>query len=136
MRGGLGRGASFEASEAGVAAAKVRFIDSLNASSDSGVGLSRYLSTKAAMPRSARACATSQPSLPIDNHLNPPPGATMTAAPFALPVLGKNGVKVAVEIFRAIGSPHWRNQVSGAGWPSTPPVPSRIALGSAGASSG
>src|SRR5688572_13076117 len=99
MRGGVGRAASFEASAGGVAAAKVRFIDSLNASSDSGVGLSRYLSTNAAMPRSASACATSQPSLPIDNHLKPPPGATMTAAPFALPALGKNGVSVAAEIF-------------------------------------
>src|SRR6188768_4547588 len=136
MRGGLGRAASLESPAGGVAAAKVLFIDSLNPSSDSGVGLSRYLSTKAAMPRSARACATSQPSLPNDNHLKPPPGATITAAPFALPALGRNGVSVAVEIFRAIGSPHWRNQVSGAFWPSTPPVPSRIAFGSAGFSSG
>src|SRR5688572_17856274 len=115
MRGGAGRAASLEASDGGVAAAKVLFIDSLKASRDSGVGLSRYLSTKAAMPRSAKACATSHPSLPIDNHRKPPPGATMTAAPLAVPGLGKNGVSVAVEMFRAIGSPHCRNQVSVAG---------------------
>src|SRR5688572_33247909 len=106
MRGGLGRVASFPASEGGVAAANVLFIDSLNPSRDSGVGWSRYLSTKAAMPRSARACATSHPSLLSDNHLKPPPGATITAAPFAVPGLGKNGVRVAAEMFRAIGSPH------------------------------
>src|SRR5687768_15221809 len=123
MRGGVGRAASFAPPEGGAAAANVRFIDSLNASRDSGVGWSRYLSTKAAMPRSARACATSQPSLLSDNHLKPPPGATITAAPFAVPGFGKKGVRVAVEMFRAIGSPHWRNQVSGEGWPSTPPVP-------------
>src|SRR5918993_4558467 len=75
IRGGVGRGASFEASEAGGGGVNVRFIDSLNASRDSGVGLSRYLSTKAAMPLSAKACATSQPSLPIDSHRKPPPGA-------------------------------------------------------------
>src|SRR6187551_3837846 len=115
MRGGLGRAASLESPAGGVAAAKVLFIDSLNASSDSGVGWRRYLSTKAAMPRSARACATSHPSLPIDNHLKPPPGATMTAAPFALPGFGKKGVSVALEILRAMGSPHWRNHVSRAG---------------------
>jgi hypothetical protein len=55
------------------------------------------------------------------------------AATFALPLFGKNGVSVAVEMFRAIGSPLWRNQVSGAGWSFTPPVPSSMAFGSAGA---
>src|SRR6188472_3551847 len=100
MRGGPAGAASFDVPEGGAAAAKVRFIDSLKASRDSGVGKSRYFNTKAAMPRSARACATSHPSLPIDNHLKPPPGATMTAAPFALPGFGKKGVSVALEILR------------------------------------
>ena len=45
-------------------------------------------------------------------------------------------VSVAVETLRTIGSPHWRNQLSSAGWSSTPPVPSGMARGSAGASSG
>jgi hypothetical protein len=118
------------------AAANVRSIDSLNPSSESGVGCSRYLRTNAAMPFAFSACATSQPSLPIDSHRKPPPGATMTAAPFALPFSGRNGVSVAVETLRAIGSPHWRNQLSLAVCPSTPPVPSGMALGSGGASSG
>src|SRR5690606_10985147 len=96
----------------------------------------RYLSTKAATPRSDRAWATSQPSLPIDSHLKPPPGATITAAPVATSGFGRKGVRVALEMFRAIGSPHWRNQVSGAGCPSTPPVFKGIALGSGGASRG
>src|ERR1044072_1574252 len=101
-----GGGSVLPSAVGGAAAAKVLFIDSLKPSSDSGVGKSRYLSTKAAIPLSASACATSQPSLPIDNHLKPRPGATMTAAPFACPFFGKNGVSVAVEMFRAIGSPH------------------------------
>ena len=41
--------------------------------------------------------------------------ATSTAVPFAFPGSGRKGVRVAVEIFRAMGSPHCRNQVSGAG---------------------
>ena len=118
------------------AAGRGRFIHAVKSSSDSGVGWSRYLSTKAAIPCFVSASATSQPSLPIESHLKPPPGATITAAPFALPGSGRKGVRVAVEMFRAIGSPHWRNQVSGAGWSSTPPVPSGMAFGSAGASRG
>ena len=72
----------------------------------------------------------------MESHRYPPPGATITAAPFAFPFSGKKGVKVAMEIFLAIGSPHWRNQDSGAGWSFTDPVPNKIALGSLGASRG
>ena len=47
-----------------------------------------------------------------------------------------DGVNVAVEMFRAIGSRHWRNQDSSDACPSTPPVPSGMAFGSGGGSSG
>ena len=83
-----------------------------------------------------QAEATSQPSLPIDSHRNPPPGATITAAPLAVPFSGKKGVSVALEMFLAIGSPHCLNQLSGAGWFSTLPVFRGIELGSSGASKG
>ena len=88
------------------------------------------------MPFLAKASATSQPSFPKESQRYPPPGATMTAAPFAFPFSGKKGVSVAVEILRAIGSPHWRNHVSGAGWSFTEPVFKGMALGSLGVSSG
>src|SRR5690606_41467366 len=71
-----------------------------------------------------------------DSHLKPPPGATRTAVPLALPGSGKKGVRVAAVILCAMGSPHWRNQVSEAGWIFTPPVPRGIAWGSSGVSSG
>src|SRR5690606_39528511 len=134
--GGRGRVSLCELSEDAAVLGRSRFIHASKSSSDSVVGWSRYLRTKAAIPFFANASATSQPSLPIESHIKPPPGATMTAAPFALPGSGRNGVSVAVEMFRAIGSPHWRNQVSGAGWSSTPPVPSGMAWGSGGVSSG
>src|SRR5690625_5434205 len=114
QRGRLG-GSSCCESESPSAASKVRFIIALKSSSDSAVGLSRYLSTKAAIPCSASASATCQPSLSIDNHMKPQPGATITAARFALSGSGRKGVSVAVEIFRDIGSPNCRDQVSGAG---------------------
>ena len=104
-RGCAGRGALSPAPD-DPAAAKVRSIDCLSPSSDSGVGWSRYLSTNAAIPFAFSASATSQPSLPIDSHRKPPPGATITAAPVALPGAGRNGVSVAVDTLRAIGLPH------------------------------
>src|SRR5690625_6768536 len=82
------------------------------------------------MPSGAKASATCHPSLSMDNHMQPTPGATITVAPLALAGSAKKGVRVAWEIFRAIGSPHWRNQVSGLSCPSTPPVPSTMARGS------
>src|SRR5690606_14764858 len=112
---GRGGGAvSFESFEDSAGGAGGRFIEVVKSSSDSGVGKSLYLSTKAAIPCFANASATSQPSLPKESHLKPPPGVTMTAVPFALPGSGKKGVRVAVVMLRAIGSPHWRNQVSDA----------------------
>ena len=74
--------------------------------------------------------------MPIDSHRKAPPGATITAAPVAFSGSGRNGVNVAVEMLRAMGSPHWRNHDSSSCWPSTPPVPSGMALGSGGASMG
>jgi hypothetical protein len=53
------------------------------------VGMSRYFRTKAATPFSLSACATSQPSSAIDRIRKPPPGATITAAPFALAGSGR-----------------------------------------------
>jgi hypothetical protein len=67
---------------------------------------------------------------------NPPPGATITAAPLALSGSGRNGVSVARETLRTKGSPHCLYQVSCAVWPSTPPVPSGMAFDSSGASIG
>ena len=125
-----------EASSDFVGAERGRFIHAVKSSKEGAVGNKRYFKTKAVIPFLARASATSQPSFPMESQRYPPPGATMTAAPLALPFSGKNGVKVAWEIFLAIGSPHWRNQVSGAGWSFTDPVPKGIALGSFGASNG
>src|SRR5690606_28457246 len=102
----------------------------------SAVGCKRYLSTNALIPCLFNASATSHPSLPIDNHINPPPGATITLKPVAIEGSAINGVSVASVMLRAIGSPHCKNQDSLAGWLATPPVLSGIALGSAGAAMG
>src|SRR5690606_752841 len=102
----------------------------------SGVGLRRYFRTKALTPRAANALATFQPSFSIDNHIMPPPGATSTLVPLAMAGSAKNGVSVASLTLRAMGTPHWKNQDSAAGWFATPPVFKGIALGSAGASIG
>lgn len=88
------------------------------------------------MPRSAGARAKRQPSFSIDSIRKPPPGATITARPLASAGSGRNGVSVAVETLRVIATPYWRNQASGACDPATPPVPSGIAVGSAGAAVG
>ncbi|WP_205619674.1 hypothetical protein [Eudoraea adriatica] len=87
----------------------------MKSSSDSGVGWSLYFSTNAAIPCAFNASATSQPSFPSESHRKPPPGATITAAPFAFPGSGMKGVRVAVIMFLAMGSPHCLNQVSEAG---------------------
>src|SRR6187399_2354397 len=105
-----------------------------NSAQSGAVGLRRYFNTNAATPLSLSARATSQPSLPIDRIRKPPPGATITAAPLALAGSGRNGVSVARETLRTKGSPHCLYQVSFAACPSTPPVFSGIAFGSAGAS--
>src|SRR5688572_30785687 len=62
-------------------------------SKSAGVWLRRYLSTNAATPLSARARATSQPSLFIDSVRKPPPGATITAAPVAFEGSGRKGLR-------------------------------------------
>ena len=105
-----------------------------NSAQSGAVGRSRYFNTKAATPLSLSARATSHPSLPMDRIRKPPPGATITAAPFALPGSGRNGVSVACETLRTKGSPHCLYQVSFAVCPSTPPVLRGMAFGSAGAS--
>jgi len=105
-------------------------------SSDAGVGLSLYLSTKAAIPCFAKRFCYFPSFITHRKPHKASPGATITVAPFALPGNGKNGVRVAVVMLRAIGSPHWRNQDSEAGWLSTPPVPRGIAFGSAGVLNG
>ncbi len=112
------------------------FICFSNPSRVSSVGCKRYFSTNALIPCAARASATSQPSLPMESHINPPPGATITLVPLALFGSARKGVKVALVILRAMGSPHCRNQDSCAGWSATPPVFSGIARGSSGASIG
>src|SRR4026207_1434251 len=103
----------FEESVGGVK--RGRFIQALKLSSGSAVGYSRYLSTNAVTPFAASASATSHPSFPIESHRKPPPGATITTVPFAVPCFGKKGVSVAAVILRAIGSPHCLNHDSEAG---------------------
>src|SRR4051812_35990778 len=104
------------------------------ASRSAGVWLRRYLSTNAATPLSASARATFQPSFSIDNVRNPPPGATITAAPLALEGSGRNGRSVATVTFRANLLPYWLCHDSATVAPGNGPVPSSIASGCAGVS--
>ncbi len=81
-------------------------IDSSNSGMVAGVWFKRYFKTKAATPFAASALATFQPSFSIESVRNPPPGATITAAPVDLPVAGRNGVSVAMVTFRAKTLPY------------------------------
>ncbi|WBS05244.1 hypothetical protein OU994_13645 [Pseudoduganella sp. SL102] len=101
-----------------------------------GVWFRRYFSTNAATPLSASARATSQPSLFIDSVRKPPPGATITAAPVALPLGGRNGVRVATVTLRANTLPYCRCHDSCTVAPGSAPVSSTIASGCAGAAIG
>src|SRR6185503_6684754 len=60
---------------------------------------SRYLSAKAVTPRLARYCAGSTPSGLNTSSRCPPPAATMTAVPLALPGAGSNTVSDGLWMF-------------------------------------
>src|SRR6185312_6575256 len=66
------------------------------------VSTRRYFSTKAVTPRSLSHSATFVPSLSQERNRNPPPGATTTAVPLAMPFLGRNGVRVGRTTFRTV----------------------------------
>src|SRR5262245_15196269 len=59
----------------------------------------RYFSAKAVIPRLARYCAGSTPSGLNTSSRWPPPAATTTAVPFALPAGGRNTVSEGLWMF-------------------------------------
>src|SRR6478609_4367161 len=107
-------------------------MDASKPAMSAGVGLRRYFSTNAATPFLARAFATSQPSFSMERVRNPPPGATITAAPVALDFEGKNGVRVAILTFRANTRPYCECQDSSTVDSGNLPVFSTIAFGCLG----
>ena len=66
------------------------------------VSTRRYFSTKAVTPRSLSHSATFVPSLSHERNRNAPPGAITTAVPFAVPGLGRKGVRVGRTTLRTI----------------------------------
>ena len=90
-------------------AISLRIISPMNfivSAGSAGVWIRRYLRTKAAIPRAARARATCQPSWSIARAMKAPPGATITAAPVALAGSGRTGVRVGRVTLRTIvGAP-------------------------------
>src|SRR5690606_30458259 len=76
--------------------------------------------------------ATSQPSFSIESVRKPPPGATITAAPLALPSAGRKGGRVASVTLRANMLPYWLCHDSDVVAPGSGAVPRAIAVGCAG----
>src|SRR5579859_4755617 len=64
-----------------------------------------YFKTNAAIPWAASQCASSKPSESYSRYRNAPPGATMTAEPFATPLLGNTGNNVASETLNTLRFP-------------------------------
>src|SRR5438309_5380257 len=109
------------------APANIAAMDCPNAPRSAGVWISRYFKTNAATPLAASARATSEPSFSIESERNPPPGATIAAAPVAFPESGRYGVNVATVTFRANALSYCRYQLSCVVAPGRDPVPRGIA---------
>src|SRR5580704_8397093 len=111
-------------------------MEASNPAMSGGVGLRRYFKTNAATPFFASAFATFHPSFSIERVRKPPPGATMTAAPVAVDLDGRNGVSVAMLTFRANILPYWECHASSAVASGSLPVLSTIAFGCLGVAIG